>query len=359
MAVTPQQLNQFLKQHFSSDELQIFCHELNIPYEDLAGNSHPLKVLELVKYAQRHGRFDDVVAHAQAQRPHARLVDTAVIPSTINQPVESDTKGNRPSEPEPTKVYGRGNRWAVLVGVNKYDDWNNYSKLQVCVQDVVATRDALISSGYDPQRIRLITDAGPEEPNRATILTTLKAFADATEPDDSLLFYYSGHGAEFNRESYLVAKDGRKLTLSDTAVAISRVKEIIAAAPARAKVLILDACHSGADIGKGGEPMSPEFIQRVFAEAEGMVILSSCTQGQLSYEWRAQKQSVFTHYLLEAMSGAADRDKKGFVTMQDASRHVINGVKLWAANNNTSQTPTLQSQVAGDIILADYQESAP
>ncbi|MCL4261691.1 MAG: caspase family protein [Anaerolineae bacterium] len=357
MAVTPQQLNQFLNQHFSIGELQTLCFELDIPYEDLeGGEARSAKALALVKYAQRHGVYDTLVTHAQAQRPNARLGDTAVVPTHIDRVIESGAKGSEVTVS--TEVYGKGNRWAVLVGVNKYDDWHNYSKLQVCVQDVVATRDALIASGYDPQRIRLITDEGPEEPGRANIITALKAVADATEPDDSLLFYYSGHGAEFNKESYLVARDGRKLTLSDTAVAISRVKEIITAAPARAKIIILDACHSGADIGKGSEPMSPEFVRRVFAEAEGLVILSSCTQGQLSYEWPTEKKSVFTHYLLEAMSGTADRDKKGFVTMQDASRHVVNGVKLWAANHNTSQTPTLQSQVAGDIILADYQESA-
>ena len=37
------------------------------------------------------------------------------------------------------------------------------------------------------------------------------------------------------------------------------------AAPARAKVIHLDACHSSADIGKKGpQPMTKEFIERVF-----------------------------------------------------------------------------------------------
>lgn len=264
----------------------------------------------------------------------------------------AETKGS--GESGPAKVYGQGNRWAVLIGVNKYDDWNNYGKLQVCVKDVEAIRNALIAGGYEPKRTRLITDDGPEEPSKANILTALKSVAKASEPDDSILFYYSGHGAKNGDESYLVAKDGHHLTLSDTAIPIKRIKEIISEAPAKAKIIILDACHSGADIGKGSEPMSPEFIRRVFEEAEGMMILSSCKQGQLSYEWRKRERSVFTHFLMEAVSGKADWDNKGFVTMQDASRYVVDGVKLWAANNNTSQIPTLQSQVAGDIILVDY-----
>ena len=63
------------------------------------------------------------------------------------------------------------------------------------------------------------------------------------------------------------------------------------------------------------------------------------------------RRSVFTHYLLDALKGGADRDEKGFVTVQDASRHVTDRVKLWASQRNVSQTPTLQYTVAGDIVL--------
>ena len=123
-------------------------------------------------------------------------------------------------------------------------------------------------------------------------------------------------------------------------------------APARAKVMVLDACHSGANIGgKGSQPMTPEFIHRVFDQAAGMAILASCTQGQLSREWHEKQRGVFTHYLLEALSGNADWDQKGFVTVQDANRYVLDRVRLWASQRNLSQTPTLHYEVAGDIIL--------
>ncbi len=75
----------------------------------------------------------------------------------------------------------------------------------------------------------------------------------------------------------------------------------------------------------------------------------------MSYEWRENERSAFTHFLLEALEGQADRDEKGFVTVQDANRHVANGVKLWASRRNLSQTPTLQYTVAGDIVLVKYQ----
>jgi hypothetical protein len=264
------------------------------------------------------------------------------------------TKGNdKLTESENT--YGAGNRWAVLVGVNEYEDIANYGRLQVCIKDAQAIQQQLIDGGFEPSRIRQLCDGMLEPPSRDNILVTLKAIADATDPDDLLLFYYSGHGDQDGDESYLVARNGRRLVLKDTAVSVSRVKEIMEQAPARAKVLILDACHSGADFGgKGPRTMSAEFIHRVFEEAEGIAILASCKQGQLSYEWRSQERSVFTHFLLKALAGESDREEKGLVTIQDVNRYVVNGVKLWASQNKVIQTPTLQYTVAGDIILCSY-----
>lgn len=267
---------------------------------------------------------------------------------------ENDRKGykkNFGSE----RLYGAGNKWAVLVGVNRYEDEQNYGMLQVCVQDTLAIRDRLQSGGFSPERIRMLVDDFTDAPRRNNILSALKATADATEPDDLLLFYYSGHGDESEGESYLVSLDGHRTILEDTAVSILRIKEIMEAAPARAKVIIVDACHSGANTGsKGAKPMPPGFIQRVFEQAEGFAILASCKQGQLSYEWRAQERSVFTHYFLEALSGEADLNEKGFVSVQDANRYVVDGVKLWALKHSISQTPTLEYTVAGDIILVHY-----
>jgi hypothetical protein len=331
-------------------------------YQDFTVHEAPLR--ENLRDERRYGPSE------QTRRDRTRIVDqlNALALEHVGISFNDLCMGKQPPPRSSTEVkgdeaitgaepvYGVGNHWAVLVGVNEYEDGANYGQLHVCVKDVEAIRDQLVANDFDPARIRLLTDETSELPTRDNILVALKAVADATEPDDLLLFYYSGHGDEVSGESYLVARNGRRLVLSDTAVRLSRVKEIVEDAPARAKVIILDACHSGADIGgKGPRPMTAEFIRRVFEEAEGLAVLASCKQGQLSYEWRENERSVFTHYLLEGLSGAADRDEKGFVTVQDASRHVTNGVKLWASQRNVGQTPTLQYAVAGDIILVQYQ----
>lgn len=268
----------------------------------------------------------------------------------------SDTKGEVDGIESANPTYGTGRRWAVLVGINEYEDSANYGPLQVCVSDAEAIQKKLVAGGFEQQATFPLTGTGGDgRPSRENMLATLKSVADATDQDDLLLFYYSGHGDVQGNESYLVAQNGRAIALEDTAVPLTRVKEILEQAPARAKVIILDACHSGANIGgKGPKRMSREFIQHVFEQAEGLAILASCKYHQLSYEWRDQGCSVFTNFLLEALDGLADQDKKGFVTVQDVNRYIVNGVKLWAAQHKVVQTPTLQYEVAGDIILSAY-----
>ncbi len=264
-------------------------------------------------------------------------------------------KGDADPTAEATQVLNTGKAWAVLVGVNQYID-PSIANLSVCVDDVTAIQEQL-AGRY--QLARLLTDAKPEHlPTRSNIMGELSTVAQAASEDDLLLFYFSGHGMARDGESYLLAHDTRLAALKHTAVAMRDVREIIEQSPAHAKVIILDACHSGASIGKAEPTMTPEFIRRVFEEAEGMAVLASCKENQQSWECPEQRRSVFTYYLLEALSGKADLDKKGFVTVSDASRYVTDGVKTWAAEKGSPQTPTLQYTVVGDIILLRYNKPA-
>lgn len=254
--------------------------------------------------------------------------------------------------PAPVVALNQERSWAVLVGINHYAD-PYISDLTVCVDDVTSVQQ-LLAPGY--HATQLLTDATPEAlPTRANILSALGAIAQAAGPDDLLLFYFSGHGLAEGSTSYLLPYDARLTALKHTALAMHDLHELLAQSAARAKVIILDACHSGAALGKAAPTMTAEFIQGVFAEAEGMAILASCKQGQRSWEWTEQRRSVFTYYLLEALGGQADYDRKGFVTVSDVNRYIVDRLKVWSATHQAPQTPTLQYAVAGDIVLCRWR----
>ncbi|QBD82976.1 TIR domain-containing protein [Ktedonosporobacter rubrisoli] len=269
------------------------------------------------------------------------------------------------------------NYWGVIVGVGDYEDINNYAPMPACVTDAKAIAKQLTCCGYDPGHIRLLVDQDTDEdqlvheltgnyakaskPTKGNIISTLMTVAERTRPEDLLLFYYSGHGSMEDRESYLVALDGHKNALKHTALSVSTMKEILLQAPAQKKVIILDACRAEiASRNKGmSQSMSPAFIERVFEQAEGLVILTSCGAGENSYVWEEEKCSVFTYFLLEALQGSnADFNGKDRISANDIYKYVYDKVKRWGMNNNLSQYPRMIADGQGDIIVA-YSQREP
>src|SRR5579875_3597834 len=256
------------------------------------------------------------------------------------------------------------NRRAVLAGVSCYvDNW--YSNLPVCFNDVAAVAQQLFDNHFTLSCPVLVENDPRNQPTRDNILAALKKAAEEAEENDLLLFYYTGHGDVEKKknggtevmESYLVTRTGHRERLAQTALAISCVREIMEASRARAKVIILDACHSGDKIRKGAR-ISPDFIRRVFDEAAGIAVLSSCDRGEESFIWEEMQHSVFTYYLLEALKGEADRDKKGIVTVGDIYEYVYNAVVRWAEQENRSQHPTSNAVMRGNIPVCVYKKRA-
>jgi Effector-associated domain 7 len=64
-------LRYILTRYFNDSELRNLCFELNIDYESLRGQGKGDRVIELVMYAERHGRTDDLVTLCRRLRPNA------------------------------------------------------------------------------------------------------------------------------------------------------------------------------------------------------------------------------------------------------------------------------------------------
>ena len=90
--------------------------------------------------------------------------------------------------------------------------------------------------------------------------------------------------------------------------------------------------------------------------AEGFALIAASTAQQVAQEWKEKEHGVFTYYLLEGLSGQADRDGKEFVTVDDLKTHVLDGLRRWnVEHGGLLQEPTARTEGLGDIILADYR----
>lgn len=253
-------------------------------------------------------------------------------------------------------------RYALLIGVRNYVD-ANYSRLPHTIHDVNALAQVLEGAGYTV--VCLHTDQSEErlKPTRANILSALKNLADSTNPDDLLFVHFGGHGdLDGDRKAYLISSDAYKNTLSDTAIDLTRFKNILSEARAQAKILLLDACHSG--IGRSANAMDPDFEKLVHLQAKGMAILASCSKGQIAYEHDMASHGAFTYFALELLKGLPNTEEaerqhfirqtqsgKRFVTFQGLNDYVTGAVKSWALNKGYTQHPNAITELSGDPPL--------
>jgi uncharacterized caspase-like protein len=86
------------------------------------------------------------------------------------------------------------------------------------------------------------------------VLRDLDQMSDDLTQEDTLLFYYSGHGQLRGNELYLVSDETTMAGLRATSIKARQVLTFLQESRAKRRILVLDCCHSGviADIYKGG-----------------------------------------------------------------------------------------------------------
>lgn len=298
------------------------------------------------KEDERHQKLADLVVELENA-----LTPKNESQSPINLRGNTVTQNNQLPELHPIK-----NRWALLVGVNSYND-PNFGRLNFCVDDVLDLKEKLKALNYTV--ICLHDELGHGDSRFSThdnVEAELIQLCKMVEPDDILLVHFACHGELLNGKPVLILNNTRLPTLEKTGLSLEEVKQHMRSSQARRLVLTLDACHMGIETGRGID--DPQFIHNAYELAEGFALIAASTAQQKAQEWHGKKHGVFTYYLLEALDGKADRGSKGFVTVDDLKTYLLDTLKRWRVENGgIIQEPTARTEGSGDIILADYRDN--
>lgn len=263
---------------------------------------------------------------------------------------QPQTRGIAETANEPAQ----GRKYAVIVGIDAYQD-EGIGDLNCAAQDATAIHRALTEApdGFNPAHTMLLTDAMPPDrrPTRNNVLKYLNAYISLAGPQDTVLVYFAGHGTTENGRLHLLPADASVSLLADTAIPYARLLEMLEGSAARRKVLLLDACHSGA--GRSLNRMTNATVEQLQQASEGMVVLASCGPEEVSYEMPDSDHGAFTHFLLEGLEGNADVNTDGLVGAKELSTYTWERTRLWAAQQGFEQNPWDHSKVSGDIILAN------
>ena len=249
------------------------------------------------------------------------------------------------------------NRWAFLVGVNRYNDPGVHN-LKFCVTDVQKLEKKLKELGYT---VMCLHDSLESDSGRFPIHNNIEAelinLCNMVDVDDLLLVHFACHGKLGRDEQpMLIVRDTRLSTIEKTGLSLADMKKYMHSSKARRLVLTLDACHMGVETGR--EIDDPQFIHNAYELAEGFALIAASTAQQKALESPEKNSGVFTHYLIEGLNGKADREQKGFVTVDDIKTYVLYSLRRWSIENDqVIQEPTAKTEGLGDMIVADYRYS--
>ena len=154
-----------------------------------------------------------------------------------------------PTQPENTAIVASGRRKALLIGINYF---GTSSELRGCINDVHHMRELLLSEGFNPRDIVVLTDDQHDPqylPTRDNILRACQWLVAGAQQGDILFFHFSGHGSQKVDDSGMEA-DGYNETICP--VDMRQIiddelwSNLVYPLPSGVRLTaIMDCCHSG------------------------------------------------------------------------------------------------------------------
>lgn len=210
-----------------------------------------------------------------------------------------------------------------------------------------------------------------EQATKENVLA-LRQELEQTKVDDQVIVFAATHGLLDDNLDYYLAMHGTDFTNpSDGGLRYDEIEQLIDGIPARNKLMLLDACHSGevdkeeTELGgaiamsngtvnsRGFRLVRPkreneidlkssfELMKELFADLRrnnGAAVISSASGQEFAFESSEWKNGVFTYSLLEGLkSGNADLDKNGTVVVSELRDYVSQRVQELT---NGQQNPT-------------------
>ncbi len=238
-----------------------------------------------------------------------------------------------------------GKKYALLVGVNRYDD-ASLQRLAFAEKDVTDAATLLKHQGYSVVLMTLADGRRDRDraPTGANVRARVTELLKTTAKGDLVLIGLAGHGLQFDgaADAFFCPRDAKAdPTRTDTLISLAALyRQLNDDSKADAKLLLVDACRNDplASRSAGAEPAKlPPPPRNVSA-------LYSCRAGERAYETETYRHGVFFHHVIDALRGKA-ANARGDVTWDRLTTYVRESVPADPAIHGVGrrQTPTLNA----------------
>jgi Caspase domain len=237
------------------------------------------------------------------------------------------TSSATPSVGATTYSPGYRKSWAVLIGINEYQQW---PKLQYAVNDARSVEKLVKGLGFD--EIIMILDA---DATRQRILRVLgdELYAK-TQDDDRVFIFFAGHGQTQDlptggKDGYIVPVDGDLNDYYSTAISMQQLQGLADRIRAKHMFYAMDACFSGLLLRLRGEALNNRPVDLTTALARQ--VLTAGGEGEMVSEIGGH--GLFTKALMSGLAGAADLNNDGNITASELYHYITPQVREESRNS--------------------------
>ncbi|MEA5506052.1 caspase family protein [Halotia wernerae UHCC 0503] len=270
---------------------------------------------------------------------------------------------------------GETKLWLLLVGVNQYQDQRlpslRYSAVD-CQGLAAALADA--TQGFPHKEERIYHDFASQLPTLTTVRASLSQITAAAQPQDTILFYFSGHGIlePNSQQAVLCLTDTQTDNLLNTSLSLQELLQLLGDSKAQTQLVWLDACHSGSLTFRGARsnptvpplpnptPQMVEVLRQQAKQSKGFYALLSCDTNQQSWEFPELGHGVVTYYLMRGLRGEA-ADAQGLIDADGLYRYVYHQTRQYIEQTNQQlRLINQQNRTRGDTKLySEYPQQTP
>jgi hypothetical protein len=215
---------------------------------------------------------------------------------------------------------------AVIIGIDEYQHVRRLPS--IVINDALDVADFLCapeSCGYQRQRVTLLL--GRHATKRA-IIDAFQNLARAADTNDTVLIYFSGHGAMVQTndetETYLLPVDCTLDRINASALHSSEISSLLSTIRSRRLIALLDTCHAGGAVQvktvSGQRTIKLGLDDNTYerlSTGAGRIIIGSCLPHEVSWIHPGMRNSVFTHCLLQCLSEEVDARGDGLIRVMD------------------------------------------
>jgi hypothetical protein len=243
---------------------------------------------------------------------------------------------------------------ALFVGVRHFSYDPHLTEVKYAVDDAVDLAYVLAVDGethlVPPERVVLALSGQPQKPKsqqnldalisagasvhtagQSDILTLLESQSRAVGRNGILIVAFATHGISEDGTQYLLTAESL-VQHRETAIAESKVRDIITRAGVPRSIILLDACRQNLTSDRAGAPdprSAAAALRRVMGDVNGQVVFSAAAAGEYAYDDDVRRNGVFTAAVIDGLRCGASTDSRGFVTVETLSSYVEERVLSW------------------------------